>query len=303
MRKQSNPIKAFLWISIAAAVVTIVLKCTAWWLTGSVGLLSDAMESFVNLAAAIIALVLIHIASRPEDEKHAFGHSKAEYFSSAIEGGLIILAAGSIAWSAIPKIINPVPLENVGIGLAVSMIASLINLVVAIVLIRNGKKRRSIALEADGKHLMTDVWTSVGVIAGILLVSLTDWLILDGIIALAVAANIIISGVILIKRSAQGLMDVSMSEEDLKTVNICLDAFINEGIAFHSLRTRQAGQRMFMSVHVLVPGAWTVQQGHDLLERIEACIHQSFDHPVSVFTHLEPIEDPASMDDIMLFRK
>ena len=296
------PLKKYIYLSIAAAVATIALKTLAWQLTRSVGLLSDALESLVNLAAAIIALVILSIAQRPADVKHAFGHTKAEYFSSAIEGGLIILAATSIIASAIPRLLNPVPLENMSAGLLVSIGASLINLVVAIVLIRAGKKRRSIVLEADGKHLMTDVWTSVGVIAGIIVVSLTGWLILDPIIAIAVAINIVISGFILIRRSAQGLMDVSISDDDYIMVNKKLNEYRKIGIEFHSLMTRQAGQRIFISVHVLVPGKWSVQKSHDLAEKIEKDLIGLFKQPVNVITHLEPIEDPCSLDDMELDR-
>ncbi|HPF01546.1 MAG TPA: cation diffusion facilitator family transporter [Bacteroidales bacterium] len=295
-------LKKYIWLSIAAAVATIALKTLAWQLTGSVGLLSDALESLVNLVAAIIALVAITIAQRPADERHAFGHSKAEYFSSAIEGGLIILAAASIIVSAVPRLFNPVEIENTGVGLLVSAGASLINLVVAVILIRAGKKHRSIVLEADGKHLMTDVWTSVGVIGGIILVVLTGWLILDPIIAIAVAINIVISGAMLIKRSAQGLMDVSISDEDFIKVDKKLGEYRKKGIEFHSLMTRQAGQRIFISVHVLVPGQWSVQKGHDLAEEIEKELIGLFKQPVYVITHLEPIEDPCSLDDMELDR-
>lgn len=298
----SVSLKKYIWLSIAAAVATIALKTLAWQLTGSVGLLSDALESLVNLAAAVIALVALTIAQRPADDKHAFGHSKAEYFSSAIEGGLIILAAASIFVTAIPRLFNPAEIENTGPGLLISGGASIINLVVAIILIRTGKKHRSIVLEADGKHLMTDVWTSVGVIGGIILVVLTGWLILDPIIAIAVAVNIVISGAILIKRSAQGLMDVSISDDDYIKVDKKLGEFRKKGIEFHSLLTRQAGQRIFISVHVLVPGAWSVQKGHDLAEEIEKDLIELFDQPVNVITHLEPIEDPCSLDDIELDR-
>jgi len=295
-------LKKYIWLSIAAAVATIALKTLAWQLTGSVGLLSDALESLVNLAAAVIALVALTIAQRPADDKHAFGHTKAEYFSSAIEGGLIILAAASIIVSAIPRLMNPVALENMSAGLLVSTGASMINLVVSIVLIRTGKKHRSIVLEADGKHLMTDVWTSAGVIAGIIVVALTGWLILDPIIAIAVAINIVISGFLLIRRSAHGLMDVSINDDDYIKVDKKLGEYRKQGIEFHSLMTRQAGQRIFISVHVLVPGEWSVQKGHDLAEEIEKDLIGLFKQPVNVITHLEPIEDPCSLDDMELDR-
>ncbi|MGD9492615.1 MAG: cation diffusion facilitator family transporter [Bacteroidales bacterium] len=296
-------LKKYIWLSIAAAVATIALKTLAWQLTGSVGLLSDALESLVNLVAAIIALVAITIAQRPADERHAFGHSKAEYFSSAIEGGLIILAAVSIFITSVPRLFNPVEIENTGLGLLFSAGASVINLLVALILIRAGKKHRSIVLEADGKHLMTDVWTSVGVIAAVIVVAATGCLILDPIIAVLVAVNIVISGALLIKRSAQGLMDVSISDEDYIKVDKKLGEYRKTGVEFHSLLTRQAGQRIFISVHVLVPGVWTVQKGHDLADEIEKDLMSLFKQPVNVITHLEPLEDPCSLDDMELDRK
>lgn len=303
MAQNRTSLKKFMWLSIGAAIITIGLKTIAYLLTDSVGLLSDALESLVNLAAAIIALVALTVSQKPADEKHAFGHGKAEYFSSAIEGGLIILAAVSIIWSAIPRLLNPVELEDVSAGLLVSAGASIINLVVALILIRNGQKNRSIVLEADGKHLMTDVWTSVGVIAGIIIVTITGWHILDPLIAIGVALNIVISGFFLIRRSAHGLMDVAIDLEDLLKVEETLDEYKKQGIEFHSLLTRQAGQRLFISVHVLVPGAWSVQKGHDLAEKIEKDLRDLFDQPANVITHIEPIEDPCSLEDIELDRQ
>ncbi|NLO71698.1 MAG: cation transporter [Porphyromonadaceae bacterium] len=290
-------------MSIAAAVVTIGLKFYAYIITGSMGLLSDALESCVNLLAAIVALIMIHISEKPADEKHEFGHTKAEYFSSAIEGALILIAAFSIIWSAAPKLISPQPIENVGLGLGISLVASLINLATATVLIRNGKKRNSLLLEADGKHLMTDVWTSAGVIFAIGLVKLTGWLILDPIIAILVALNIVLTGYQLIRRSANGLMDVSISPEDLKIVTDYLDNLKTEKIDYHSLMTRQAGQRKFISLHLLVPGAWSVQKGHDFADEVEETIENMFSELVTVSTHIEPIEDPISLRDITIDRE
>jgi cation diffusion facilitator family transporter len=295
-------LKKFIYLSIAAAVATIALKTFAWHLTGSVGLLSDAMESIVNLAAALVALIMLNIAEKPPDEEHAFGHSKAEYFSSAIEGGLITIAAFSIVWTAIPRLVNPQPLENLGIGLLVSVLASLINLFVAIVLLRTGKKRNSITLEADGKHLLTDVWTSGGVLAGIALVKLTGWLILDPIVAILVAANIVWFGFQLLKRSTDGLLDTAIPLADRDKINNHLKKYETEGIAFHSIMTRQAGQRIFISLHVLVPPDWSVQEGHDLLEEIESDLNKLFDMPSNVITHLEPLGDPKALEDIGLDR-
>jgi cation diffusion facilitator family transporter len=300
---EQNSLKQFIYLSIAAAVATILLKFYAFYLTGSMGFFSDALESFVNLIGAIIALIMLHISAKPADKEHEYGHTKAEYFSSAIEGALIVLAALSIIRSAVPRIIEPTPLENLNIGLLFSLGASLINLVVALILIKNGKKRNSIVLEADGKHLMTDVWTSIGVIAGILVVKLTGIYILDPIIAILVAINIIYTGYQLISRSASGLMDASISEEAIKKITAYLDSLKEKNIDYHSLMTRQAGQRMFISVHLLVPGWWTVKKGHDYADLIEQSIEDMFDVPVTVSTHIEPIEDPASMNDIGIYRQ
>jgi len=298
----AKSLKKFIYLSIFAAVITISLKGTAWWMTGSVGLLSDALESCVNLLAALIALVAITIAEKPADDEHAFGHTKAEYFSSAIEGGLIIVAACSIVWSAYPRLQDPQPLENLGVGLLVSLAASLINLVVALILLREGKKSHSITLSADGKHLMTDVWTSVGVLLAIGLVKLTGWLILDPIIAMLVALNIVWTGYRLMHESARGLIDTAIPSEERQQIETIFDQYRQNGIEFHSLMTRQAGQRKFVSVHILVPGEWTVQKGHDLLEVIEARVRDHFPFPVTVFTHLEPVEDPVSHSDIGIDR-
>jgi cation diffusion facilitator family transporter len=300
MRKQS--LKKFIYLSIAAAVATILLKSEAYFLTKSVGLLSDALESCVNLAAAVIALILLTKAEKPADEKHAFGHSKAEYFSSAIEGGMIILAAFSIIWSAVPRIIHPQPLENVEIGLLIAVGASAINLFVALVLLKNGRKNNSITLEADGKHLMTDVWTSAGVLVGIGLVKITGWIVLDGIVAIGVALNILWAGYQLMRRSAMGLLDSGLHEAELSKIISVLESLKLQNFEYHSLLTRQAGQRKFIEFHLLVPGQWTIQEGHDLSEKIEKKIRQLFESQVTVFTHLEPIEDPVSMMDIGIDR-
>ncbi len=299
---QKKSLKKFVYLSIVAAVVTISLKFSAYFYTGSMGLLSDAMESCVNLLAAVIALVMIHIAEKPADENHEYGHTKAEYFSSAIEGALIMTAAVSILWTAIPKLLAPKPIENVGIGLIISFVATLVNLVVGLYLIKNGKEKKSLLLEADGKHLMTDVYTSVGVIAAIILVNFTGFILLDPIIAIVVALNIIWTGLQLIKRSANGLMDVSMTEDELKLVNDYLDSVKTNGIDYHSLMSRQAGQRKFISFHLLVPGSWTVKQGHDLADRIEENIEDLFPELITVTTHIEPIEDPANLHDIGIDR-
>jgi cation diffusion facilitator family transporter len=294
-------LKRYAWLSIATALATIVLKGVAWWLTGSVGLLSDALESFVNLAGALMALAMLSLAATPEDEDHAYGHGKAEYFSSAFEGFLILVAAISIAYAAGERLLKPQPLEEVGIGLAVSVVASIVNLATARILLGVGRKYRSITLEADAQHLLTDVWTSVGVIVGVGLVWATGWLWLDPVLALLVAMNIVWTGWQLLRRSAAGLMDVSIPENELATINAVLDGYRLQGLDFHALRTRQAGTRVFVTLHVLVPGGWTVQQGHDWSERIEADIRGALPS-ANVTTHLEPREDPVSMIDAGLDR-
>jgi len=294
-------LKRYAWLSIAAALATILLKGAAWWMTGSVGLLSDALESFVNLAAAFMALAMLSLAATPEDEDHPHGHSKAEYFSSAFEGFLILVAAASIGYTAVNRLMNLQPLEDVAIGLAVSVLASLINLATARTLMAVGREHNSITLEADAHHLLTDVWTSAGVIVGVGLVWATGWLWLDPVIALLVAANIVWTGWQLLHRSAEGLMDVSIPPEQIGTIETVLDSYRAMGLEFHALRTRQAGARAFVTLHVLVPGAWTVQVGHDWLERIEADIRRAVPRS-HVTTHLEPKEDPVSLSDEVLDR-
>ena len=292
---------AFAWLSVAAAVATIALKGAAYWLTGSVGLLSDAMESFVNLAAAIVALTMIRVAARPPDEEHAFGYSKAEYFASGFEGGLIFLAAVAIAAAAAQRLLAPAPLEQLGVGLAISAGAAVLNLAVALVLIRVGRRHNSIALEADGKHLMTDVWTSAGVIVALIAVVITGWLWLDPAIAIAVALNILWTGYKLVKRSALGLLDRALPPQSRAAIAQVLARYERAGVQFHALRTRQAAGRSFISVHVLVSGAWTVKRGHDLLEEIERDLRGAV-QGAAVFTHLEPVEDPSSLLDRELDR-
>lgn len=298
---QRADLKRYAWLSIAAAVATILLKGLAWWLTGSVGLLSDALESFVNLAGALMALAMLTLAATPADDRHAYGHGKAEYFSSAFEGFLILLAAFSIAYTAIERFLHPQALEAVAVGLAVSVVASLINLFAARELLKAGRAFNSITLEADAKHLMTDVWTSAGVIIGVGLVWLSGWLWLDPLIALLVAVNIVWTGWQLLQRSASGLMDEAIPPEQIAQIETVLANYRCQGLDFHALRTRQAGRHAFISLHVLVPGEWTVQRGHDEVELIEAdiCAAVPFSH---LTTHLEPIEDPLSLVDASLDR-
>lgn len=291
----------FAWLSIAAAVVTIALKAAAYFITGSVGLLSDAVESVVNLVGGIMALAMLTVAARPADEDHAYGHGKAEYFSSGVEGSLILVAAVSIAVAAVMRLVTPQPLRELGLGLAVSVAASVVNLVVALVILRAGRAHGSITLEANARHLLTDVWTSVGVLGGVGAVALTGWQRLDPIVALLVAANIVWTGVGIVRRSIGGLMDTALRAEDVTAVRQVLDGYAAGGVQFHALRTRQAGVRKFVSVHVLVPGAWTVQRGHELLERIEDDIRRALPDAVA-FTHLESLDDPASWEDQTLER-
>ena len=291
----------YAWLSIAAAIVTILLKGIAWWLTGSVGLLSDALESFVNLGAALLALWLLTVAARPADAGHHFGHGKAEYFASGAEGGMILVAAASIATAALPRLWAPQPLAHVGLGLVVSAAAALVNLAVSRILVRAGRRYHSITLEADGQHLMTDVWTSVGVIAAVAAVAATGWLRLDPLIALAVAVYIAWIGIGLLRRSVHGLMDYSLSAEETARITAVLERFCVAGVTYHALRTRQAGHRRFVNFHLLVPGAWSVQRGHDLLEDIEAAIRKSIPH-ASVLGHLEPVEHSSSYADMELDR-
>ena len=297
-----TPLTRYAWLSIAAAVLTIGLKTGAWLITDSVGLLSDALESVVNLAAAIFALVMLTVAARPPDEEHMFGHDKAEYFSSGIEGGLIVVAAVGIAIPAFNRLFAPQPIEQINLGMILSGCASVINLVVARILLRVGKQERSLTLEADGHHLMTDVWTSVGVLFGVGVVVLTGWHILDPLIGLAIALHIVGSGATLMWRSAHGLMDKAIPDEQRKEIEQILRTYHKEGIHYHALRTRQSGGRSFVSFHLLTPGDWTVQRGHDLAEEIEEKIRAALPLGKSIFTHLEPIEDPLSWEDVELYR-
>jgi cation diffusion facilitator family transporter len=296
------PLARLLWLAVTAAIATITLKTLAWALTGSVGLLSDAAESVVNLVAALFALVIVHWAARPPDEDHPYGHEKADYLSAGVEGSLILLAALTIAYSATRRLLDPQPISDVGIGLSVSVVASAINLVVARKLMAAGREHRSLVLESDGRHLMTDVWTSVGVVAGVALVAITGWQRLDPIIALLVAANIIVTGVSLVRRFTGGLMDRALPPQERAAIEEVLQRYAGQVVQFHALRTRGAGRRAFVSVHVLVPGDWSVKRGHDLVERVERDLRVALPH-ASVFTHLEPLDDPASFADTDLDRQ
>jgi len=297
-----QPLKRYALISIFAALATIALKGGAYVLTGSVGLLSDALESLVNLLAAIVALWALWVAARPADEDHAYGHTKAEYFSSGFEGALVVIAAVSILATAVPRLLDPHPVQDVGVGLAISALASVINLGVARVLFGAGRRYHSITLEADAHHLMSDVWTSVGVILGVGAAAFTGWDVLDPLIAIAVAVNVVRTGFALLRRSMLGLLDTALPEAERHSIAAVLEAHTGDGVQFHALRTRQAGVRRFVSLHVLVPGEWTVQRGHDYLERLEEELRAAVPNS-TVFTHLEPIEDPVSWADERLERR
>ena len=290
-------------LSIAAAVLTIGLKVGAYLLTGSVGLFSDAAESLVNLVAAAAALWALTVALRPPDEEHTFGHNKAEYFSSGLESALIIIAAVWICVTAWGRLMDPQPLQNVGLGLSVTLVAAALNGGVALVLLRAGRRLRSITLRADAQHLLTDVWTSAGVVVGIVMVQLTGWLVLDPLIALLVAANIVRTGVRLLRDTAQGLLDRALPPEEMQEISGVLSRYEERDIRFHALRTRASGQRRFVSMHVLVPGRWTVQRAHDLSEKLEAELAETLRGNTTFFIHIEPSEDPASFADQSLDRE
>jgi cation diffusion facilitator family transporter len=296
---QRPSLARYAWLSLAAAVVIIVLKSGAYWVTGSVGLLSDALESLVNLVAAAVAVVVLVIVARPADDDHQYGHDKAEYFSSGLEGGLILVAAIAIAWAAIERILHPRPLEQLGLGLGLSVVASILNLVIARILLSAGRRYDSITLEADGHHLMTDVWTSAGVLAGVGAVALTGLLWLDPVVALIAAGKIVWTAVGLIRRSALGLMDTALPADEQSQIKVVLDSYRTEGVEYHALRTRRSGARRFISLHVLVPGAWSVQRGHDLVERMEDEVRERLPN-TTITTHMEPIEDPRSWRDATL---
>lgn len=269
--RQLTPQK-LLWVSVVVAVLTIILKTAAWYVTGSVGLLSDALESLVNLGSALFAVVMVTIAKRPADEDHPYGHHKAEYFSSGFEGALIIVAAGAIIWTAVPRLIHPQPIEQVGWGLALSVAGSALNGGLAWIMFGAARQHRSIALEADARHLVTDVWTSVGVVVGIGAVALTGWLWLDALVAIAVGANILREGFHLVWRSSQGLMDEAVEPEVLAEINKTLDIFRHHTIRFDHLTTRRAGQRRFVDLHMHMPSGWSLGRAAALRTSVEQAL-------------------------------
>lgn len=291
-----RPPTFYAWLSVATSVVTIALKFLAYYLTGSVGMLSDAVESLVNIAAALVALGVLTYAAAAPDREHNFGHEKAQYFSSGIEGALIFVASAAIMWTAVPRLAAPQPLAQVGIGLGLSVLASAANAGCAFLMLRAARAHRSITLEADAKHLLTDVWTTAGVLAGVLLVQATGWLVLDPIIALVVAVHILWIGWRLMGRSFQGLMDRAIPDDDRAVIVEVLETLRRQGADYHALRTRVAGAKSFVDVHVLVPGRMSVQEAHDLAESLEDQVRARLPH-VEVLIHLEPLEDPRSWDD------
>ncbi|AWH96719.1 cation diffusion facilitator family transporter [Dietzia psychralcaliphila] len=295
-----STLKKFAWLSVATSIVTISLKLVAWWVTGSVGLLADAAESVVNLVAAVVALIAITVAERPADDDHQFGHSKAEYFSAGVEGAMIFVAATFILYTGVERLLNPVPIGSLGLGLAISVVAAVVNGVVGTLLVRAGIRHRSPTLRADGKHLLTDVVTSVGVVVGVALVWLTGWEVLDPIVAIAVGLNILFIGYRLVHESGMGLMDATLPDEDNQAIQAVLDRHRQPGrIDFHELRTRESGKWRFVEFHALVPGDWSVERGHDLVEKVEQEIHSALPHS-HITTHLEPIEDERAYNDVRL---
>lgn len=285
-----------LWFAILAAVLTSLLKLAAYWYTQSVGLLSDAAESGVNLVAALTALLSLWYSSQPVDRNHTYGHEKIEYFSSGLEGVLIAVAAMGIAWYAIRRLIFPEPIHELGVGVAISLVASAINFAVGLWLLRVGREHHSIVLEADGQHLMTDVWTSAAVVAGLGLVALTGIHQLDPILALAMAANILWTGFGLIRRSFNGLMDHALPAEELSAVRRAIESRLEPGTTFHALRTRQAGAHRFIDFHLLVPGGCSVEKAHRQAVRLEDAIRAALPR-AEVVVHIEPIDEPASWQD------
>jgi cation diffusion facilitator family transporter len=290
----------WVWLSIAVALATMGMKFVAYLITGSVGLLSDALESVVNLVAAIIALAALTAATKPADEKHPYGHGKAEYLSAGAEGLMILFAAGAIIYAAVERLINPAPLEEIGLGLVITILAAVINGVVGVLLVRAGRRAHSITLVADGRHLLTDLYTSIGVVIGVALVGITGWLPLDSIVALLVALNIAWTGGILVRSAGRGLLDHALDAEHTRAIVTVLEEIAEEhpagSVEFHGLQTRESGRDRFVALHVLVPGAWTMEQAHDLSEEVEARIGEVVPH-VTVHVHLEAIEDPRAHGD------
>jgi cation diffusion facilitator family transporter len=289
-------LRGLVLLSVVAAVLTIGLKGTAYWLTGSVGLLSDALESGINLLAAITAYLSLHYSHRPADATHTYGHEKIEFLSAGLEGALIVVAGIGTGWVAVGRLIHPAPLEALGFGTAMALGASVINLAVGIVLVRVGRREHSIVLEVDGRHLLTDVWTSVAVVTGLVIVWTTGVLVLDPVIAIVVGANIVFTGVRLVRQAVDGLMDHALSASQQEALRQAIRVHTLPGTAFHALRTRQAGARKFVDFHLLVPGAMSVRDAHDLGLKVEDSLHNALPG-VEVTIHIEPIEDQKSWED------
>jgi len=292
----------YAWMSVAAALATIGLKTWAWQVTGSVGMLSDALESLINLAAALLALSMLRLAASPPDAAHPYGRFKAEYFASGMEGALIVFAAIAIAYEAMPRLADPQPIAAPLLGIAISAVASGVNLACGLLLISAGKRLHSIALEADGHHLMSDVWTSGAIIAGVALVAGTGWHILDPLIAIGVAVHIVFTGFMLMRRSFAGLLDAAIPEAERAEIEKVFAEYRKRyGVEFHALLTRQAGARRFISFHLLVPDAWPVDRAHQLSEEVESRIGSLVPNAI-LLSHIEPISQPASYDDVKLER-
>ncbi len=289
-------VSAYLKVSIAVAVCTIVLKAGAWWVTGSVSLLSDALESLVNLAGAMFALLMVTIAARPPDDGHPYGHHKAEYFSSGFEGVLIFAAAAAIIWEAGHRLFDPQPISQVGWGIALSVVSSAMNGVLAWSMLRKAKEARSMALEADARHLYTDVWTSVGVVAGLLGVMATGWLWLDPVIAMLVALNILREGWSLTSRSAEGLMDQALEPDARAEIDQVLEGFRHHAIRFDHVATRRAGQRRFVDMHMHMPSGWTLGRAAAVRTSVEQALMSAVPG-LRATIQLLPLDVEAHFDD------
>lgn len=286
-----------LYLSIAAALITMAIKFAAYWITGSVGLLSDALESIVNLVAALIAFIALMIAGRPADASHPYGHEKIEYFSSGVEGTLILVAAAGIIYSAVQRLLQPMPLAALDIGLGLGLVAAATNFFVAQLLLRAGREHDSITIEAGAKHLLTDVWTTLGVLAALWVVKLTNWVILDPLIAFAVGGNIIFSGIDLLRRSFRGLMDFRLPAHEIVAIGEVLRRHVGEKLVYHNLRTRKSGSQRFIDFHLLVPGDMSVREAHELCEQIENEIRRHLSN-TTVTIHTEPADELVSYQDV-----
>jgi cation diffusion facilitator family transporter len=289
-------VRAYLQLSVAVAVATIALKAGAWWVTGSVSLLSDALESVVNLAGAVFALLMVTLAAQPPDEDHPYGHHKAEYFSSGFEGVMITVAALAIVWASAHRLLAPQPLEQVGLGLLLSVLSSALNAALAFAMLRKARELRSIALEADARHLYTDVWTSAGVVVGLLAAIGTGWLWLDPVIAIAVALNILREGMALVRRSADGLMDRALEPEVRAEIERTLDVFRHQAIRFDHVVTRRAGQRRFVDLHMHMPAGWTLGRAAALRTSVEQALMSAVPG-LRATIQLLPMDVEAHFDD------